>query len=57
MNTAEPLVPEPRSFEIDVATEKLKSYIHLVLIKFRHNRFKKNVIHYFLRFTKLLVLF
>jgi hypothetical protein len=32
MYTAEPLVPEPSSFEVEIAIEKLKDINHQVLI-------------------------
>jgi hypothetical protein len=38
IHTAEPLVPEPSSSEVEIAIEKLKRYInHQVLIKFQQN--------------------
>jgi hypothetical protein len=33
-HTAEPLVPEPSSFELETAIEKLKAINHQVLIKY-----------------------
>jgi hypothetical protein len=37
IRTAEPLVPEPSAFEFAVATVKLKSQNHQVLIKSQQN--------------------
>jgi hypothetical protein len=38
IHTAEPLVPEPSAFEVEMAIEKLKSYKnHQVLIRFQEN--------------------
>jgi len=37
IHTAEPLVPEPSAFEVELATEKLKSQNHQVLIKSKQN--------------------
>jgi hypothetical protein len=37
MHTAEPLVPEPRTFEVEMAIEKLKNTNHEVLIKSQQN--------------------
>jgi len=34
IHTAEPLVPEPSAFVVEMATEKLKDINHWVLIKF-----------------------
>jgi hypothetical protein len=39
IHTAEPLVPEPSSFEVEIAVENFKRYSvnHVVLIKLRQN--------------------
>jgi len=57
MLTAEPLVPEPSSFEAEFATENWEDINDQVLSKFRQNRSKQEVIYYVLRFTNLLILF
>jgi hypothetical protein len=40
IHAAEPLVPDPSSFEVEVAVAKLKSINRQVVIKFRQNGFK-----------------
>jgi hypothetical protein len=57
MHTAEPLVPELTSFEIEVATETLKNTHHQVLSKFLKNWSKKEEIHYVTISTNLLITF
>jgi hypothetical protein len=37
IHTAEPLVPEPSAFEVEMAIEKLKGTNHQVLIRFQQN--------------------
>ena len=37
IHTAEPLVPEPNTFEVQMAIEKLKDTNHQVLIKYQQN--------------------
>jgi len=37
IHTAEPLVPEPSTFEVELAIEKLKTTNHQVLIKSQRN--------------------
>jgi hypothetical protein len=37
IHTAEPLVPKPSAFEVEMATEKLKDINHQVLIKSHQN--------------------
>jgi hypothetical protein len=37
MHTAEPLVPDPRPFEFEIAIAKLRSINRQVVIKFRQN--------------------
>jgi len=37
MHTAEPLVPEPSPFEVEIAIDQLKRYKSLVLMKFQQN--------------------
>jgi hypothetical protein len=46
MHTAEPLIPKPSSFMVEIAIEKLKRYKYQVLIKFQQNWSKQEVIHY-----------
>jgi hypothetical protein len=55
IHTAEPLVPEPISFEVDIAIERFKS--HQVLIEFWQNRSKQQIIRYVPRSTNLLIPF
>jgi hypothetical protein len=54
IHTAEPLVPEPSYFEVEIATESFKGQ---VVIKFRQNWSKPEGIHYVLRSTNLLIIF
>jgi hypothetical protein len=37
VHTAEPLVPEPSAFQVQMAIEKLKRKNHKLLIRFQHN--------------------
>ena len=37
IHTAEPLVPEPRAFEVVMVIEKLKRYYRLILFKSQQN--------------------
>ena len=37
IHTAEPPVPEPSAFDVELAIEKIKSYKSPVLIKFKQN--------------------
>jgi hypothetical protein len=37
VHTAEPLIPEPNSFEVEIAIQKQKDIIHQVLTKFWQN--------------------
>jgi hypothetical protein len=37
IHAAEPLVPDPCSFEVEIAIENLKDVNHQILIKFRKN--------------------
>jgi hypothetical protein len=53
---AEPLVPEPNAFEVEIDVEKLKDTNHWVLIKFRQNSIKQGVEQFALRSINLLLL-
>jgi len=53
---AEPLVPEPNAFEVEIDVEKLKDTNHWVLIKFRQNSIKQGVEQFALRSINLLIL-
>jgi hypothetical protein len=57
MCTAEPLVPEPSCFEVEVAVEKLKRYKSTGTDKFLEELIKQEGIHYILRSTNLLIVF
>jgi len=57
IRTAEPLVPEPSAFEFAVATVKLKSQNHQVLIKSQQNWLDQRVGQFALRSINLLSLF
>jgi len=57
MNTAEPLVPEPRSFQVEIAIKVWENKYFQVLNKFWQTWSKQDVIHYVLKFTSLLILF
>ena len=41
IHTAEPLVPEPSAFEIEMTFEKLKDPTHQVFIKYQQNLLKR----------------
>jgi hypothetical protein len=55
--TAEPLVPEPNAFEVEMAVGKLKDTNHWVLIKSQQKRIKQGVEQFALRSINLLILF
>jgi len=57
MRATESLVPEPSFFEAEVAIESCKDINHQVLIQFRQNWSKQEVVHYDLRTTNILILF
>jgi hypothetical protein len=57
MQTADPLVPEPNCFEVEVAIEKLKRYKWPGMDQIWQNWSKQEVIHYVLRSTNFLTLF
>ena len=54
---AEPLVPVPSAFEVEMAIEKLKDSNHQVLIKFQRNLLKQGVEQFALKSINLLILF
>jgi len=43
IHTAEPLVPKPNAFELELAMEKLKSHKSLIVIKSQQNCLRKGV--------------
>jgi hypothetical protein len=49
IHTAEPLVPDPSPFEVEIAAANLKSVNRQAVIRFRHNNFKQEVKYYDLR--------
>jgi hypothetical protein len=57
VHTAEPLVPEPGSLDVDITIEKLKRINHQILNKFRQNCSNQEVIYHVLKSTDLLILF
>jgi hypothetical protein len=57
IHTAEPLVPEPSAFEVEMAIEKLKVKNHQVLIRFQQNSLKQEVAKYAVRSIDLLILY
>ena len=57
IHTAEPLVPEPNAFVVEMATEKLKDTNHLVLIKFPADLIKAGGRTFVPRSNNLLILF
>ena len=54
---AEPLVPEPRAFDVEMAIEKPNDTNHQVLIKSQQNRLKQGVEIIALKSVHLLILF
>jgi len=56
IHTAEPLVPEPSAFEVEMAIEKLKNTNHQVLIISHQNWLKQGVEQFALRSINLLIL-
>jgi hypothetical protein len=57
IHTAEPLVPDPSSFEVEIVTAKLERYKSPCSDQFWHNRFKQKVKHYGLISISSLILF
>ena len=59
IHAAEPLVPEPSAFEVELVIEKLKSHKSpgMVLIKYQQNCLKQGVRQFAVRFINLLFLF
>jgi hypothetical protein len=49
IHRAEPLLPDPSLFEVEIAIAKLERYNHQVVIKFRQNSFKQELKYYVLR--------
>jgi hypothetical protein len=57
IHNAEPLVPGPSPFEVEIATAKLKNYKSPCSDKFRQNWFQQEVKHYGLRSINSLILY
>jgi len=57
IHTAEPLVPEPSAFEVELAIEKLKSHKSPVLIKSQQSSLKQGVEKFAMRSIKFSILF
>jgi len=57
VHTADSLILEPISLEVEIATEKLKKYKSPGINHLRQNWSKQEVTHYILRSTKSLILF
>ena len=57
VHTAEPLVPEPSAFEVELAIEKPKRHKSSVLIKSQHNCLRQGIEEFAVRSISLLILF
>jgi hypothetical protein len=57
IHTTEPLVPEPRFFEAELATEELKVTNQQVMIKSQQNLLRQGVVRFVMRSINLLFLF
>jgi hypothetical protein len=57
INTAEPLVPEPSAFEVEMAIEKLKRYKSPGIDQIPAELIKAGVVKYALRSVNLLIIF